>query len=60
MGDTCFVITHGKDESALKFGFKPHLDPKGIEKVDQYCKRNDIYKLSNKIVFKKGDSSGII
>ena len=56
MDNVCFVITHGKDESALKFGFKPHLDPKGVEKIDQYLKRNDVYKNANKIVFKKGDS----
>ena len=33
--NTCFVITHGKDDSSMKFGFKPHLDAKGIEKIDQ-------------------------
>ena len=54
--NTCFVITHGKDDSSLKFGFKPHLDAKGIEKIDQYLKQNDVYKHANKIVFKKGDS----
>lgn len=53
---TCFVITHGKDDTSLKFGFKPHLDTKGIEKIDQYLKQNDVYKHASKIVFKKGDS----
>lgn len=56
INNTCFVITHGKDDSSLKFGFKPHLDAKGIEKIDQYLKQNDVYKHANKIVFKKGDS----
>lgn len=56
MGETCYIITHGKDDSSLKFGFKPFLDSKGIEKIDQYCKQNDIYKHSSKVVFKKGDS----
>ena len=56
MDNTCFVITHGKDDTSLKFGFKPHLDPKGVEKIDQYLKQNDVYKHANKIVFKKGDS----
>ena len=56
VNDVCFVITHGKDDSTLKFGFKPHLDTKQIEKIDQYCKHNDIYKQSKKIIFKKGDS----
>jgi len=54
--ETCFIVTHGKDDSTLKFGFKPQLDSKQAEKIDQYCKRNDIYKKANKIVFKKGDS----
>ena len=54
--NTCFVITHGKDDSSLKFGFKPHLDAKGIAKIDQYLKQNNVYKHANKIVFKKGDS----
>ena len=56
VNDVCFVITHGKDDSTLKFGFKPQLDTKQIEKIDQYCKHNDIYKKSKKIIFKKGDS----
>jgi len=51
-----FIITHGKDDSTLKFGFKPFLDPKGVEKIDQYCKHNEIYKNADLIVFKKGDS----
>ena len=51
-----FLITHGKDDSSLKFGFKPKLDPKQIEKIDQYCKQNDIYKKSDLVIFKKGDS----
>ena len=56
IGDICFVITHGKDDAALKFGFKPQLDPKQIEKIDQYLKYNNIYNQSKLIVFKKGDS----
>ena len=56
IGRVAFLITHGKDDSSLKFGFKPFLDTKGIEKIDQYCKHNDIYKLSDKVIFKKGDS----
>jgi len=56
IGDICFVITHGKDDAALKFGFKPQLDPKQIEKIDQYLKYNNIYNQCKLIVFKKGDS----
>ena len=56
VGDICFVISHGKDDKSLKFGFKPHLDPKQIEKIDQYLKRNNIYGNCKRIIFKKGDS----
>jgi hypothetical protein len=56
MGKVCFIITHGKDDSTLKFGFKPFLDAKGVEKIDQYCKHNDIYKKSDLVIFKIGDS----
>lgn len=56
VNDICYIITHGKDDKTLKFGFKPFLDSKGIEKIDQYCKQNEIYKTAKKIVFKKGDS----
>jgi hypothetical protein len=56
VGDVCFLISHGKDDKTLKFGFKPHLDPKQIEKIDQYIKQNDLYKQCKRIIFKKGDS----
>lgn len=56
VNDICFIITHGKDDKSLKFGFKPHLDLKGAEKIDQYCKQNKIYKNSDLVIFKKGDS----
>jgi len=56
VNDICFIISHGKDEDTLKFGFKVQLDSNGLEKIDQYCKQNDIYKKAKKIVFKKGDS----
>jgi hypothetical protein len=52
----CFVISHGKDDKALKFGFKPKLDEKGVKMIDQYCKHNDLYNDYDLIVFKKGDS----
>lgn len=56
IGDHCFVISHGKDSKSLKFGFKPHLDSKQIEKIDQYLKQNGIYKKAKYITFCKGDS----
>ena len=54
--DHCFIICHGKDSKALKFGFKPFLDPKHAEKIDQYIKANGIYSASKWIHFGKGDS----
>ena len=56
VGDICFVITHGKDDKSLKFGFKPHLDLKGADKIDQYLKQNKIYKDAELVIFCKGDS----
>ena len=50
----CFIITHGKDGKHLKFGFKPVLDTKQIEKIDNYIKE---HKLHDYIIeFSKGDS----
>lgn len=56
VGKIAFIITHGKDDKALKFGFSVQPKPQDIEKIDQYCKRNDIYRNSDLVVFKKGDS----
>jgi hypothetical protein len=56
VGKHCFILTHGKDSKNLKFGFKPQLDPKQSEKIDQYCKENGIYKKAEFIEFCKGDS----
>lgn len=53
-GKNCFIISHGKDGKNLKFGFKPILDTKQIEKIDNYIKE---HKLHNYIIeFSKGDS----
>ena len=56
VGKHCFVLSHGKDSKNLKFGFKPHLDPKQIEKIDGYLKQNSIFKNADFIEFSKGDS----
>ena len=56
IGNICFVISHGKDDKSLKFGFKPQLKPDSIEKIDQYCKNNGIYKTAELVIFCKGDS----
>jgi hypothetical protein len=56
--DRCFIISHGKDDKNLKFGFKPKLDPIQIEKIKNYI---DEYKLHQyKIEFSKGDSHQLL
>lgn len=58
INNRCFILTHGKDEKSLKFGFKPKLDPVQIEKIKNYI---DEYKLHNyKIEFSKGDSHQLL
>lgn len=52
-----FILTHGKDSKALKFGFKPHLDKKSENKIDNFIKHN---KVGDKIEFSKGDSHQMI
>lgn len=58
MGNKCFIITHGKDGKNLKFGFKPVLDPKQIEKIESYIKHHKLYDYD--IEFSKGDSHQFI
>lgn len=54
----CFILTHGKDDKSLKFGFKPHLDSVQIEKIKNYI---DEYKLHcYQIEFSKGDSHQLL
>jgi hypothetical protein len=55
VGRHTFVECHGKDSVSLKFGFKPFLDPKQAEKIDQYCKEHKLYD-GNYVEFGKGDS----
>jgi len=58
INNRCFILTHGKDNTNLKFGFKPKLDPVQIEKIKNYI---DEYKLHNyKIEFSKGDSHQLL
>lgn len=54
----CFILTHGKDDKNMKFGFKPHLDAVQIEKIKNYI---DEYKLHYfTIEFSKGDSHQLL
>jgi hypothetical protein len=58
IGNRCFILTHGKDDKSLKFGFKPQLDPAQVEKIKNYI---DEYKLHQyKIEFSKGDSHQLL
>lgn len=50
------VITHGKDDINLKFGFKAQLDIKGKEKIHEYIKFHKLQQQDNFIHFHKGDS----
>tara|TARA_R110000868_G_C10962962_1_gene768729 strand:+ start:365 stop:1624 length:1260 start_codon:yes stop_codon:yes gene_type:complete len=54
IGDLCFILTHGKDSKSLKFGFKPHLDPKQIEKIKNYIDQHKLH--AYKVELSKGDS----
>lgn len=56
IGKYCFILTHGKDGKNLKFGFKPFLDPKQIEKIKNYIDHHNILAKSEFIEFSKGDS----
>lgn len=54
INNKCFIITHGKDDKALKFGFKPKLDAIQIEKIKNYIDQHELHKYD--IEFSKGDS----
>ena len=54
--DHYFIITHGKDDKNLKFGFKPILDKKQENKIDNYLKQNYIFDPAKPVEFSKGDS----
>lgn len=53
-GKYCFILTHGKDEAHMKFGFKVKLDPQTELKLLEYIK---YYKIDSEfITLEKGDS----
>ena len=59
IGRHAIVLSHGKDKKQMKFGFKPMLDSKQIEKIEHYNKHNEkgnIYRNSDFVEFSKGDS----
>lgn len=60
VGNKCFIITHGKDGKNLKFGFKPILESKQIEKINDYIKEHELARPGVEIFFDKGDSHQFI
>ena len=56
IGNHCFMISHGKDDKHMKFGYKPQLDDKQVVKIDHYMKENNLYRLAEFFEFSKGDS----
>lgn len=56
VGEHAFLLSHGKDDKHLKFGFKPILDEKQATKIDQYIKDNNLYRAAQYFEFSKGDS----
>lgn len=56
VGKYVFILTHGKDDKALKFGFKPVLDAKQIEKISDYIDEHFLNEKGAVIEFSKGDS----
>ena len=55
-GNHCFILTHGKDGKHLKFGFKPILESKQIEKIKNYIDEHRILGKCEFVEFSKGDS----
>ena len=50
VGNHAFVITHGKDDRHMKYGFKPILDAKQVYKIDQFLKNEGVYRKAKYIV----------
>lgn len=60
IGNNVFIISHGKDDKNLKFGFKPKLDARGLEKIDSYIDTYYLLQPNVKIEFSKGDSHQLL
>lgn len=56
VGNHVFILTHGKDDKNLKFGFKPFLDAKQEKKIDDYIDENFLFQKDVDIEFSKGDT----
>ena len=58
--DNIFIITHGKDDVALKTGFKPHLQGEDLNKINDFIDNNFLQKRDCRIEFSKGDSHQLL
>lgn len=56
VGNFTFILTHGKDDKNLKFGFKPKLDAIHEKKINEYIDVNYLFRQGITIEFSKGDS----
>jgi hypothetical protein len=56
VGNFTFILTHGKDDKNLKFGFKPKLDDVHEKKINEYIDVNYLFRQGITIEFSKGDS----
>jgi len=55
VGKYGFMTTHGKDDVNLKFGFKPHLKPDSVKKIESYMNFHGLFN-GVEWEFSKGDS----
>lgn len=60
VGNKIFILSHGKDDKNLKFGFKPKLDARGAEKIDSYIDTHYLLQPNVEIEFSKGDSHQLL
>lgn len=58
--DNIFIISHGKDDENLKFGFKPKLDKAQSSHIDNYIDSNYLLQPKVNIEFSKGDSHQLL
>ena len=56
VGDCLFLISHGKDDKSMKFGFKPTLDAKQEKKILNYMRHYNLLSKYKYVQFSKGDS----
>lgn len=55
-GNHAFILSHGKDDTHMKFGFTVPANQKGIDKIQEYMKINNLYSRGYFVSFNKGDT----